>query len=49
MNGSTSWVSLEVTVAPGQAGVAYLRGWYAKPKESAKANTFFCDPLPEVT
>ncbi len=49
MNGSTAWAALSVTVAPAQAGVLYLRAYYAKTKEAAKANTFFCDPLPVVT
>lgn len=48
MNGSTNWTSLSVTVAPAQAGVAYLRCYYAKTKE-AGANTFFIDPLVVVT
>ena len=49
MNGSTSFTALSVTVAPGQAGVLYLRAYYAKTKESGKANTFFCDPVPVIT
>lgn len=49
MNNSTTFTSLSVTVAPAQAGVAYLRCYYAKTKESAKANTFFVDPIPVVT
>ncbi len=49
MNGSTTFTALDVTVAPAQAGVAYLRGYYAKTKESAKANTFFWDVVPVVT
>jgi hypothetical protein len=48
MNGSTSWQALSVTVAPAQAGVAFFRLWYAKPKE-AQANTFYVDPIPVVT
>ena len=48
-NGVTTWNKLSVTVAPAQAGVAYLRGWYMKPKESAKSNEFFIDPKPVVT
>ena len=36
--------TLTVTVAPAQAGVAYLRLYYGKPKESAKDNKFFIDP-----
>ena len=43
MNGSTSWQTLTVTVNPAQTGVAYLRVYYAKTKESGKANTFFTD------
>ena len=49
MNGSTTWTALSVTVAPAQAGVAYLRGYYCKTKEAAKANTFFWDTVPVVT
>ena len=49
MNGSTTFTALSVTVAPAQAGVLYLRAYYAKTKESAKANTFFCDPVPVIT
>jgi len=49
MNGSTTFTALDVTVAPAQAGVAYLRGYYAKTKESGKANTFFWDVVPVVT
>ena len=48
MNGSTTFTALDVTVAPAQAGVAYLRGYYAKTKESGKANTFFWDVVPVV-
>ena len=49
MNGSTTFTALDVTVAPGQAGVPILRGWYRKTKESGKANTFFWDVVPVVT
>jgi len=49
MNGSTTFTALDVTIAPSQAGVAYLRGYYAKPKESGKVNTFFWDIIPVVT
>jgi len=49
MNGSTAWAALSVTVAPAQAGVAYLRVWYCKTKEGGKANTFFMDPIPVIT
>ena len=48
MNGSTDWQALSVTVAPAQAGVAYLRCWYAKTKE-AGTNIFFVDPIPVIT
>ena len=43
-----NWNSLTVTVAPAQAGVAYLRCWYAKTKE-AGSNIFFVDPIPTIT
>ena len=49
MNGSTTFTALDVTVGPAQAGVAYLRGYYAKTKESGKANTFFWDVVPVVS
>ena len=48
-NGTTDWVALSVTVAPAQAGVLYLRGWYGKPLEAGKANTFFVDPVPIIS
>ncbi len=41
--------SLAVTVAPAQAGVAYLRVWYAKTKEATNANLFYVDPIPTIT
>lgn len=47
-NGTTDWVSLAVTVAPSQSGVAYLRCWYAKTKE-AGSNIFYVDPVPVIT
>lgn len=49
MNGSTTFTALDVTVAPSQAGVAYLRVKYTKPKESGKTNVFFFDPIPVIT
>ena len=49
MNGSTTFTALDVTIAPSQAGVAYLRGFYAKRLEGGKLNTFIIDPLPVVT
>lgn len=48
MNGSTSWQALSVTVAPAQAGVAYLRCYYAKTKE-AGSNIFYVDPVPVIS
>lgn len=48
-NGSTSWQSLTVTVAPAQVGVAYLRCWYAKTKEASKSNVFYVDPIPVIS
>lgn len=47
-NGSTDWQSLTVTVAPAQAGVAYLRCWYAKTKETP-SNVFYVDCLPVIS
>lgn len=44
-----TWVSLSITVAPAQAGVAYLSCYYAKAKEGGKDNIFYVDPLPEIT
>jgi len=49
MNGSTDWQSLTITVAPSQAGVAYLRCFYGKTKETSKENIFYVDPLPVIT
>ena len=49
MNGSLTWQALSVTVAPAQAGVAFLRAYYAKPIEASKANSFFIDPIPVIT
>ena len=49
MNGSTNWQTLTVTIAPSQTGVAYLRAYYAKTKESGKSNVFFCDTQVEIT
>ena len=46
--GSTSWQSLSVTVTPEQEGIAYLRVWYAKPKETP-SNIFYVDPIPVIT
>lgn len=41
--------TLTVTVAPSQAGVAYLRVYYCKTKESAKSNIFYIDPKIEIS
>jgi len=41
--------SIAITIAPAQAGIAYLRLYYAKPKESGKDNKFFIDPKVVVT
>lgn len=41
--------SLSVTVAPAQAGVGYLRVYYAKTKEAADTNIFYVDPLPVIS
>jgi len=47
-NGSTDWQAISVTCQPTQAGVLYLRGWYAKPVESGKTNFFYMDATPVV-
>ena len=41
--------TLAVTVAPAQAGVAYLRLYYGKTKETSKANKFYIDPKVVIT
>ena len=46
-NGSTAWQNLTVTCQPTQTGILYLRGWYAKTKES-KSNYFFVDGTPVI-
>lgn len=46
-NGSTDWQDISVTCQPAQAGILHLRGWYAKPKESA-SNYFYMDTQPEI-
>lgn len=46
--GSTDWQSLSVTCQPSQTGIMYLRGWYAKTKESGKMNEFYVDTTPVI-
>jgi len=46
-NGSTDWQDISVTCQPTQAGILYLRGWYAKPKE-AGTNWFYMDTTPVI-
>ena len=41
--------SLTITCAPSQAGILYLRGWYAKTKEGGDDNIFFVDPQPVIS
>lgn len=41
-NGSTAWQSISVTCQPVQAGVNYIRVWYAKPSDGF--NAFIIDP-----
>ncbi len=41
--------ALSVSATPAQAGIAFLRAWYAKPKESTKANIFYVDPVPVIS
>jgi hypothetical protein len=43
-----NWNALTVTVAPAQAGVAYLRCYYCKTKE-AESNIFYVDPIPVIS
>lgn len=46
--GSTAWQSLSVTCQPTQTGILYLRGWYAKTKETGKMNEFYVDGTPVI-
>ena len=46
-NGSTAWQALSVTCQPTQAGILFLRGYYAKPKE-AVSNFFYMDTTPVI-
>lgn len=46
--GSTAWQTVAVTCQPAQTGILYLRGWYAKPKETTN-NWFLMDLTPVVT
>lgn len=48
-SGSSSWQSLAVSCQPTQSGVLKLRGFYAKPRESGKTNSFLFDPTPVIT
>ncbi len=48
-NGTTNWQSIALTAAPAQVGMAYLRCYYAKTKESGKSNIFYCDPKVVIT
>jgi len=44
-----NWQALTVTVAPGEAGVSFLRCWYGKPLEDGVSNIFYVDPIPVIT
>lgn len=44
----TNWYGISVTCQPGNAGLLYLRGWYAKPRE-AVSNEFYMDLTPEIS
>lgn len=46
---STDWQSLTVTFTPLQDGVAYIRGYYGKTKESSKSNIFYVDTKPVIS
>lgn len=47
LTGNVDWQDISVTCQPTQAGVLYLRGWYAKPRE-ASTNQFYMDTTPEI-
>lgn len=47
-DGSTAWQDISVTCQPTQNGILYLRGWYAKPKETGASNMFYMDTTPEI-
>lgn len=47
-SGSTAWANLSVSCQPAQSGILYLRGYYAKPKESGKMNEFYLDQTPVI-
>lgn len=44
---STAWQAISVTCQPSQAGILYLRAYYAKPKEAA-SNIFYTDVAPVI-
>lgn len=44
-----TWGTISVSGTPVIAGQAYLRGFYAKTKETGTSNIFYVDPIPEVT
>lgn len=46
--GSTAWQSLSVSCQPTNAGILYLRAYYAKTKESGKMNEFYVDGTPII-
>lgn len=48
-NGTTDWVSLSVSATTTQDGILYLRGWYGKPRETGKANSFYMDLKPVIS
>ena len=45
-NGTTDWQNLTINFTPAQAGIVYLRGYYAKTQESGKSNQFLVDVKP---
>lgn len=42
-----TWDPISVTCQPTQAGILYLRGWYAKPNDG-RSNRFFMDTTPVI-
>lgn len=45
-NGSTDWQDISVTCQPTQAGINYVRGWYAKPSDGY--NAFYMDTTIQI-
>ena len=48
-NGTNDWLSLSVSATTTQDGILYLRGWYGKPRETGKENSFYMDIKPVIS